>query len=80
MLDETNKKLAAIQQQNKLIAMKIAKRKQRMLLIKKYLIRSTIFITLFCIIFFPKESGTQIGYWIRDFFVTIYLIVSQSVS
>lgn len=79
MLEETNKALINLKEQHKLVAIKKAKRKYLFNLYKKYTIRIFLFSVIFCIIFFPLQSGTIIGTWINSFFGTIYNIVFQSV-
>lgn len=77
MLEETNKALTAIRDQNKLVAIKIAKRRARITIYKKYFKWGIVFSVILCIFLFPTQSATLIGNWINSFFGTIYRIVFQ---
>lgn len=77
MLEETNKALTVLREKNKVVAIKKAQRRAKIILYKKYFKWGIFFSTILCVFLFPKESATLIGNWIHSFFGTIYLIVSQ---
>lgn len=72
MLQETEEILKLAKNSSRLNQIKLARRKyikNRILKISKY---SILILISFFILFLPKETGTVIGQWINDFFVTIY--------
>jgi hypothetical protein len=77
MLEETNKALTAIRDQNKMVAINTAKRRAKIAIYKKYFKWGIVFSIILCIFLFPTQSATLIGNWIHDFFGTIYRIVFQ---
>jgi len=79
MLQETNKALTSLRDQNKIVAIKKARRKYFYKLYKKYLIQVIFILLILWVFLCPIQAGTIFGTWIHDFFVTIYLIVFQSV-
>jgi len=72
ILDESNKLLAQIKNAAKIKEIKRAKRKYYFEYFKKWFLRISISIIIFCVLFYPIESGTIIGTWIKDFFGTVY--------
>lgn len=72
ILDESNKLLAQIKNAAKVKEIKRAKRKYYFQLLKKWGIRIVLVLFVCACIFYPIESGTIIGTWIRDFFGTVY--------
>lgn len=72
MLEETRELLAKANNLNKIKQIKQAKRKASFIKYKKIAIRIVIGTIFVSMLFFPVETGTIIGKWINDFFVTIY--------
>lgn len=79
MLQETNKTLTSLRDQNKIVAIKKARRKYFYKLYKKYLIKVLFILLILWVLKCPIEAGTVFGTWIHNFFGTLYLIVFQSV-
>lgn len=77
MLEETNKALNELKNQNKILAIKKAQKRAKIAKYKKIAKWTLLLGVLLCIFCFPVESGTVIGTWIKGFFGTIYHIVFQ---
>lgn len=72
MLNETEEFLSMIKNQDKIKQLKRVARKAQWQRYKKIGLKILIGLSIGIIIIFPVQSGTIIGTWINDFFVTIY--------
>lgn len=55
----------------------VKENKNRFDFFKKFKFKYLFFLILISILLFPKQSGSLIGNWIYDFFITIIDIIKQ---
>ena len=72
MLSETEEFLSLVKNQDKIKQLKRVARRAKWQRYKKIGIKLLIVLAIGTILIFPVQSGTIIGTWINDFFVTIY--------
>jgi hypothetical protein len=72
MLNETENLLALVNNDAKVKQIKRAIRLNKFLKIKKILKIIVLIFLGVVLLFFPVQTGTIIGTWINEFFVTIY--------
>ena len=72
MLSETEEFLSLVKNQDKIKQLKRVARRAKWQRYKKIGIKVLIGLAIGAIVIFPVQSGTVIGTWINDFFVTIY--------
>lgn len=79
MLQESNKILNSLKDQNKIRAIKKARRKYFYTMYKKYLIKLSLITLILWVSLFPVHAGTVFGTWIQQFLMTVYNIGFQSI-
>ncbi len=72
MLDETTKFLEKVNTKKQSSIIKNNNRKVLFMKVKNNIMKVVFTTAIFFILFFPKQSGTIIGTWINDFFITTY--------